>query len=250
MKVLILGNSNDSGTWFEGGRKRTDIVRDRLAAEFGEPVTVTTKGIWPNAGMVATIERWLDEYEPDVVYMNVVSYWFAYESVPLKLRRLFGKRVGPVVGDAGVKLSKSRRWGHNVVGRTVRRWAQATIGGDPNFSTTEVVDRCSEAVNRIIRREGTVLVVKGSRGRSKPGMTARPAAGATRHGVSRCMRRSLRCAHRSTCAISGTRSRSGERNRRGQRARAWATASTRTQRATRSQRNSCTGSSARRGAST
>ncbi len=172
MKVLILGNSNDSGTWFEGGRKRTDIVRDRLAAEFGEPVTVTTKGIWPNAGMVATIERWLDEYEPDVVYVNVVSYWFAYESVPLKLRRLFGKRVGPVVGDAGVKLSKSRRWGHNVVGRTVRRWAQATIGGDPNFSTTEVVDRCSEAVNRIIRREGTVLVVKGSRGRSKPGMTA------------------------------------------------------------------------------
>jgi hypothetical protein len=176
MRVLVLGNSNDSGNWFEGGPKRTEILRDRLAAEFGEPVTVTTRSIWPNERMVELIERWLDECEPDLVYMNVLTYWYAYESVPLKLRRLLGRHLGPVVGDAGVRLSKSRRWGHNLVGRTVRRWAQATIGGDPNFATTAVIERCSDAIGTIVQREGIVLMVKGGRGRSKPGLTPRQRA--------------------------------------------------------------------------
>ena len=29
VRVLLLGNSNDSGQWFEGGRKRHEFVQDR-----------------------------------------------------------------------------------------------------------------------------------------------------------------------------------------------------------------------------
>ncbi len=37
VNFLLLGNSNDAGQWFEDGKKRHEIVAERLAEEFGEP---------------------------------------------------------------------------------------------------------------------------------------------------------------------------------------------------------------------
>jgi len=118
----------------------------------------------------------VQEFEPDIVYMNVLTYWYAYESVPLKLQRLLGKRVGTAVGEAGASFGRSRRWSHNIVGRNVRKWLQAAIGGDPNFTTSVVIERCADAISRIVRREGVVLIVKGGRGMSRGGLTKREQA--------------------------------------------------------------------------
>jgi hypothetical protein len=172
VKLLLLGNSNDTGDWFEGGPKRHEILRDRLAAEFGEPVEVVAKSLWPNEKMVPLINRWLDETEFDAVYMGVTSFPFAFESLPLRLKRILG-RLGPSVGDAGLRFSGSKRWSHNAVFRTLRRWGQATVGGDTHVTCDEAVDRFSEVIRVIIRRESTLLIVKGPTGRAKTGITGR-----------------------------------------------------------------------------
>lgn len=172
VKLLLLGNSNDTGDWFEDGPKRHEILRDRLTAEFGEPVEVVARGLWPNEKMVPLIKRWLDETEFDAVYMNVTSFPFAYESLPLRFKRILGP-LGPAIGDAGLRFADSKRWSHNAVFRTVRRWGQATVGGDTHFTCDEVVDRFSEVIRVIIRREGTFVIVKGPRGRQKTGITRR-----------------------------------------------------------------------------
>jgi hypothetical protein len=172
VNLLFLGSSNDVGQWFEAGAKRHEILRERLEAEFGEPVEVIVKSIWPDERMVSVIGHWLDETETDAIYLNVTSYPFVYESLPLRLRRVLGP-LGPAVGDAGLRFADSKRWAHNAVFRTVRRWGQATIGGDTHFTCDEVIERFSEVIRLIARREGACLIVKGPKGAVQTGITLR-----------------------------------------------------------------------------
>jgi hypothetical protein len=176
MRVLLLGASNDTGDWFEGGRKRHEIVRDRLAEAYGEPVEVVNRSIWPRPDLASTVEGWMGRYEPDVVYLSVQSYWFSYESVPLRVQRLLG-RFGPWFGDAGLRFAESPRWAYNPVFRGARRALQLTIGGDPHFTTQQVIERVSETIRLVLRHEGVVTVVKGPHSRSnystRPGGAAR-----------------------------------------------------------------------------
>ena len=172
MKILLLGNSQDLGDWFEGGKKRHEIVQERLAREFAEPVEIVVKTFWPNDRMPALLECWIAESAPDMVYINVTAFPFAYESLPLRLKRVLG-RVGPAVGDAGLRFADSKRWSHNAVFRKARRYGQATIGGDPHFACEEVIENTSEAIRCALRAEGVVLVVEGPLGRGEPELTRR-----------------------------------------------------------------------------
>lgn len=172
MKVLLLGNSQDTGDWFEGGPKRDEIVQERLAAEFGVPVEIVVKNFWPNERLPGLVERWVRETNPDMVYVNVTVYPFAYESLPLRARRLLG-RFGPAVGDAGLRLAGSKRWAHNAAFRTARRCGLATIGGDTHFTCDEVIDRTQQAVRAVLRYEGPFAVVEGPLGRGQPELTRR-----------------------------------------------------------------------------
>jgi hypothetical protein len=169
VKVLVFGNSNDTDGWVpEGSRRSQDIIRDRLAAEFGEPVEVVAKNTWPNDRMPSYVAKCIDEAQPDLVFFNVTTYPFAYESLPLRVRRIFG-RFGEPLGDAGMRLAESKRWSHNAVFRTLRRWGQATIGGDTHFTPQEVIERYAEAIRVAARSEGTVVAVKGPFARGKKG---------------------------------------------------------------------------------
>ena len=85
MKVLLLGDSQDLGAWFDGGQKRHEIVQERLAQDFGEPVDIAVKSFWPNERMPALLDRWITETAKDLVYINVTAFPFSYESLPLRL---------------------------------------------------------------------------------------------------------------------------------------------------------------------
>jgi hypothetical protein len=165
VRILLLGSSNDAGQWFKEGRKRHEIAADMLAAELGEPVDVIVKGIWPTAGLLAKVEGWIAEYEPDLIYLSAVAYWFLYPSVPLRVKRLLG-RFGPGVAGAGFRVAESPRWGHNAVFRGTRRLLQKTIGGDTNFTPDEVIERFGECIRVAARAEGVILVVSGPQSRA------------------------------------------------------------------------------------
>lgn len=168
----MLGNSQDLGEWFEGGKKRHEIVQERLAAEFGETVEFVLKPCWPTERLAEMLGRWVAETGPDMVYINVTAFPFAYESLPLRFKRILG-RFGPAVGDAGLRFADSKRWSHNVVFRKLRRYGQATIGGDTHFTCEQVVERVSEAIRVALRSEGVFLVVEGPLGRGEPELTRR-----------------------------------------------------------------------------
>ena len=172
MKVLILGNSNDTGAWVKPEEKRHNAIGARLAEEFGVPVEVTVRNCWPNERMVDYVARNLDEVQPDLVFLNITQFPFSYESTPLRVKRVLGK-VGQPVGDAGFRIAESKRWSHNAVFRTLRSWAQATIGGDTHFTPAEARERYAELIRLLLRREGTVVAVKGPLGRNKTGITRR-----------------------------------------------------------------------------
>lgn len=172
VKVLILGNSNDTGAWVKPEEKRHTAIGARLAEEFGVPVEITARNCWPSERMANYVAKSMDELQPDLVFLNITTFSFSYESTPLRLKRVLGK-VGEPVGDAGFRLAESKRWSHNAVFRTMRSWAQATIGGDTHFTPGEVTERYAELIRLLLRREGTVLAVKGPLGRSKKGITRR-----------------------------------------------------------------------------
>ena len=173
MKVLILGNSNDTGAWVKQEEKRHIAIGEQLAAEFGGPVEVIAKNAWPNERMLSFVTRWLEETQPDLVFLNVTAYPFCYESTPLKVRRILKRVGGEAAGDAGMRIAQSKRWAHNALFRTVRKLAQATIGGDTHFTPSEIIARQAEVIRLTLRREGTVIAVKGPLGRSRPGLTRR-----------------------------------------------------------------------------
>jgi hypothetical protein len=65
--MLLIGNSTDVGLvrrWAEAPRNRAGP----LEAEFGEPVEIITRQMWPNERMGGLVARWLDEIQPDAVY--------------------------------------------------------------------------------------------------------------------------------------------------------------------------------------
>ena len=170
MKLLILGNSNDTGRWVDEDQKRHNLIASRFSEEFGVPVDVSVRNTWPNERMVEAIEKAAAELQPDLVFVNITTFPFNYESLPLRVRRLFG-RLGEPIGDAGMRLAGSKRWAHNRVFRGLRRFAQATIGGDTHFSVEDVVARYGELIRMLVRREGAVVVVKGPTGRRRRGLT-------------------------------------------------------------------------------
>ena len=165
MKVLLLGNSNDGGSWIGEGRKRHEIVAEQLEQLIGQPVEVVTKSIWPNPGLARVVDSWVEQHEPDVVYLTMLAYWFQYRSVPLRVRRLLGP-LGPGVSDAGFRFAESPRWAHNAVFRTIRRSLQRTVGGDTHFTPEEVVDRVTEVIRVLLRHEGLVVAIQGADGRT------------------------------------------------------------------------------------
>ena len=167
MKVLILGNSNDTGAFVPEDVKRHRRLRDQLAAEFGEPVEVTVRNAWPNARMVDYASRAVAEAKPDLVFVNVTNYAYSYESTPLRVKRIFGKVGGERLGDAGLRVADSRKWSHNALFRATRRLAQATIGGDTHFTPDEVAERYERLIRTLLQHEGAVVVVKGPMGKGK-----------------------------------------------------------------------------------
>lgn len=159
MKILRLGNSQDF-VGVDPAFSRESLLCSGLEAELGEPVEMVTKRAWPTERLPLLLRGWLEEEEPDVVFLQVPSYWFMYESVPLKLQRRLG-RLGVAVGKRGQALADVSWLAHNRVFRTGRKLLTRVIGGEANFTAEEVIERMTAVVREVVRHEGVVLHVQG-----------------------------------------------------------------------------------------
>ena len=163
VRILRLTNSNDFTKGIPDERRAYRVVERALAEESGEHVETVRKVIWPSDDLPDIIERWINENQPDIVFLTVNPYWFNYESVPLKLQRRLGP-IGRLFGDAGLRAADTPWLAHNAVFRKVRYFAQATIGGECPFTTAYVLESMEAVTRRILRHEDVHLVVRSSQG--------------------------------------------------------------------------------------
>lgn len=172
MRVLRLSNSDDTNEAVPPAQRVGTIAGETMGAEIGQPVETITRVIWPTDDLPGRIEKWLDQYRPDFVFMKVNWYWYGYESVPLRIERKLGPRLGRPLATLGVRAAESRAVGTKKPFMTARRYAHRFIGGDSPFTNDHVVAVMDACIRKIIAHEDVVLLVKGSgrlKGHNDPG---------------------------------------------------------------------------------
>ena len=179
MRILRLTNSNDFAGDVADGDRSYRAVEAAMEAAFGEPVETIRKVIWPADDLPDIVERWVVQYRPDIVLLKPNSFWYAYESVPARVRRKLGwlGRAGQSVGDSGFRAARQPWLAYNPVFPKFRYVAQATIGGDTHLPVEYCLANMEAVIRRVLRHEDTVLVVRGSRGgRDRPELPKKVAA--------------------------------------------------------------------------
>jgi hypothetical protein len=165
IKVLWLSNSNDNSTAGEvRGLRRPERMMAMLSEATGRDFELVMKLTWPSAGFPPAVERWMEREAPDIVWLNVATFPFAYESVPRRLERWFG-RFGRPIRKASAAAAATPWLAYNPLFRGARRLAQMTIGGDAALSPQQVVANVSAGARVVARKEDRVLVIEGPRGR-------------------------------------------------------------------------------------
>ena len=161
MRVLWLTNSSDAHPGVPPAQRSQAVAARLIEEALGEPVETLQKGVWPTAGLSTAADRWVRDFQPDVVFLRLSSYPVAYESIPLRLQRKLG-RAGNSVANAGGRVGNSQWLAERRVYQVTRTAVTRVIGGDTHFTPSEVVARLEETFRGVIARETIVPVVRGT----------------------------------------------------------------------------------------
>jgi len=165
MKLLWLGSSNDLAEVRDPSRQAPAIAAAALSRELGSDVEPVTRPIWPSPRLPSLVQKWMEEQDPDLVYMKSRPYAFCYESVPLRAERLLGP-AGKPISRLGFRLADTPRIAHTPVLRAFRRLALATAGGSTFYTPQQVLAVLEACVRIVVRSEKATLVVRGPVGNS------------------------------------------------------------------------------------
>lgn len=161
MRVLRLSNSDDFAGDIPVEARPWHIAGEVLAATVGEPVETIARNTWPDPSLPDLVGQWLEKYEPDLVFLKVTWFWYAYESVPLRLKRRLGI-VGRPLAAAGDRATQISWLAKTRAFKISRRALHRIIGGDAHFSEDQVIERMKAVIRKAVAREHVVLVVKGT----------------------------------------------------------------------------------------
>jgi len=181
VKILGLANSDVRGgrANIPAGELYPSALQRALARAIGEDIEITAHALWPNPGVHLVVRKWLHEIQPDLVTFSISSFWFLYESTPVKLERSLGT-PGRWVSRQSQRLAGTPWLAHNRAFQWGRKQAQRSIGGKAWFEPDEVVARATEVIREILQHEGSYLVVtgpgSGARWAQTPQAQARAAA--------------------------------------------------------------------------
>lgn len=162
MKILVLGDSSSSGT-LSDGPPWTEVMRDLLAEEFGESIEIEQKifvATGEKAAGIAAIA--VAEHEPDLVVLTVGNYVFTAPFVWLRVRRLFGRRVGYWFRDIEQSINSATYEKGRVrqrVNRALRAVAHRVIGAETITTREESARTLDETFQQLARAEDVQVVV-------------------------------------------------------------------------------------------
>ncbi|MFN0097016.1 MAG: hypothetical protein ACKVVT_19830 [Dehalococcoidia bacterium] len=172
MRLLRLTNSDDLQDYVSTQQNAAAIEEQRFVERFGEPLEWVARLAWPTPRMAEMAMRFVDEVQPDMVFIRINGFWVSHESVPLKLRRRFG-RAGEGVATAAAAAGRNRWLSEQPAFQVARRSAVRLIGGVPLFTTPEILPRIEAMLRDLTRSESFLVVVRGPYGDRVPGGNAR-----------------------------------------------------------------------------
>lgn len=161
MRVLRLGTSNDDARALSEEQRGWKIAERCLAGSTGEPVETFLKRAWPSAQFPSLLERWMDEYEPDMVVLQVNNFWYGHESIPLWFERRLG-RAGKSLSNLGLKVGNSAWFADNRWAQMFNRRLLSILPKATHFTVAEVAVCMEGAMRKVLAREGVVLLVRGN----------------------------------------------------------------------------------------
>ena len=161
MRILRLGNSEDIHPGLEDHERAWYVGARTVEEAIGEPVDIVVRPIFPGPELPGLVRKWIDDVQPDMVFLKVTWYWYGYESVPRRIERLLG-RAGRPIAKAGLSAAAKPRLAHNRTFRFGRRLAHRIIGGDTQVPTSEVLRIMEDVIRTVLARENIALVVKGT----------------------------------------------------------------------------------------
>ncbi len=169
MRLLKLCTSDEVAGDLPPEVRAGAITAQYLEEHLGQPCELNMRVVWPNERLPALLERWVGEFQPDLVLLCVNPFWMTYKSTPLRLQRRFG-RAGKLAGEAGIKAAQIPWLAFTPPFKLGRRLALRTIGGDYYFEPEEIVEMVAACARRVLARESVGLLVRG------------PTAALTHHG--------------------------------------------------------------------
>lgn len=161
MKVLRLTNSSDVHPGVPEELRAPAVAARFIEKATGEPVETIQKALWPTASFPDVLERWMEQFSPDVILFRLSSYWVAYESTPLRVGNKLG-RFGKPVTNAGTKIGDRPWLVERRAFKAARKGVVRVVGGDTYFSPEEAGEVLEECFRRIVSRESVLPVVRGT----------------------------------------------------------------------------------------
>lgn len=160
MRLLRLGTSGDVDPAIPEHERMPAIAASVFTLATGEAVEREARVARPTPELPVLLDRWMQRSDPEMVVFVVNVFWFAFESVPLKLERRFGRFARPFT-KAG-RSAAAKPWpGDTRAFRVTRKLALRTIGGDAYFTTGEVLRITEECIKVVVARESTAMVIRG-----------------------------------------------------------------------------------------
>ena len=162
IRLLRLTNSDDLVSDAPPEQRAAAVAERILAEASGEDVDAVMKAIWPKPELPGIIAGWVERYEPDLVIIRISSYWFTYESVPLRLERALGRWSGRLT-KLGKDAAANQLIGHNRAFKLLQKGMLRTIGGATLLTADQTVEVAEACLRPILAREGVGVVVRGPR---------------------------------------------------------------------------------------
>ncbi len=161
VKILRLSHSSDTFAIPPPELRSWAIAERALSEASGEPVTTVIKALWPTPGLVAAVDRWLENEEPDVVFIWVSAYWYLYGTIAGRLRQVLPGIARPLSAGAD-QLGRLRWLTESRPTRPVKGLAERVIGTAPAFTPEESVAVLESVIRRVLVREECLVVVRGA----------------------------------------------------------------------------------------
>lgn len=160
MRLLKLCTSDEFAGDIPPERRAGAISARVLEANLDAPCELKSRVIWPDAALPDLVDRWVADFQPDLVLFVVNAFWVSYKSTPLRLQRRLGA-VGRLLGRAGIAAADTPWLANMPPFRFARRVALRVIGGDYYFEPEEIIALTERCAHRVLARESVVLLVRG-----------------------------------------------------------------------------------------